>query len=129
MNPLTESREAIVAALEPLGVTIYGTPPETVTPPAAVILPSPGEWYLPSTYGSMQVNWQVTLMATMQGSNASALERLESLLWDADAALEGVGLTGHPSSPRILKIGPAEVAATDLPVQVHVTTTTEGTTP
>jgi hypothetical protein len=123
VNPLTESRQALVAVLEPLGVTIYGSPPESVTPPAAVILPSPGEWYVPATYGSFAVHWQVTLMATMQGANAAALERLEALLWDADLALKAVGVTGHPSSPRILKIGTAEVAATDLPVQVYVTTT------
>ena len=128
MNPISESREAIATALESLGVTVYGAPPETISPPAAVILPAPGDWYLPATFDSLAVNWQVTLMATMSGSNASALERLEGLLWDAESCLETVGLTGHPTSPRILKIGTAEVAATDLPVQVHVTNT-KGTTP
>lgn len=121
MNPLTESREALAAALTPLGVTIYGAPPESVTPPAAVLLPG-NPWWSQETWGSIRVTWRMTLMATMQGANAAALGRLEQLVWDANAALEAVAVVGVATEPRILKIGPAEVAATDLPLQVLVST-------
>ena len=122
MNPLTESREAIADALAVLGVAIYGAPPEVVTPPAAVVLPG-GSWYVQATYAAVRVEWTVTLMATMQGANVAALARLEQLLWDTVAALDPVGVVGTASTPRILKIGTVEVAATDLPVQVLVSTT------
>lgn len=122
MNPVTESRQALIAVLEPIGVYIYGAPPENVSLPAAVIVPGP-DWMKQATFASMQVMWQVTLMATMQGFNAAALERLEQLLWDARVCLEAVAQVGNPTTPRIIKIGPSEVAATDLPVTVHVTTT------
>jgi hypothetical protein len=121
VNPLTEAREALAAALEPLGVTIYGAPPEVVTPPAAVITPG-SPWWEQATFGSVRVLWTVTLMATQQGANAAALVRLESLLWDAVAALEPIALLGTATTPRLLKIGPAEVAAVDLTATVHVTT-------
>jgi len=121
-NPLTESREAVAAALEPLGVTVYGAPPEVVSPPAAVVLPG-ADWWKQVTYTAVQVGWNVTLMATMNGTNAAALERLERLVWDAVICLERIGQVGSPSTPRALKMGTVEVAATDLPVLVQVTTT------
>lgn len=121
-NPLTEAREAVGDALAGLGVTIYGAPPESVSPPCAVVLPG-GTWYEQATFGAVRVTWLVTLMATMNGTNAAALERLEQLLWDATAALEAVAVVGTAESPRVLKVGPAEVAAADLTVQVLVTDT------
>lgn len=121
VNPITESRQALVTVLEPLGVYIYGAPPENVSLPAAVVVPG-ADWMTQFTFSSLQITWQVTLMATMQGFNAAALERLETLIWDARTALEAVGLVGDPTTPRIIKIGPSEVAASDLPVQVRVTT-------
>ena len=121
MNPLTEAREAVAGALEPLGVVIYGSPPESASPPCAVILPA-AEWFRQITYTGVQIGFTVTLMATMQGSNEAALERLESLLWDAWTLLEKIGQVEPPSTPRMLKVGPAEIAATDLPVLVQVTT-------
>ena len=122
-NPLTEAREALVETLGTLGVTCYGAPPEVVSPPAAVLLPA-GTWYEQATFGAVRVTYTLTLIATMQGKNAAAMERLEQLTWDATAALEAVANVGPASSPRILKIGPAEVAAADMSVSVHVTTTT-----
>jgi hypothetical protein len=119
-NPLTESREALADALAGVGCTIYGAPPEVITPPAAVILPG-GTWWEQATLGSVRVTWLVSLMATQNGTNAAALERLEQLLWDATSALEAVALVGTVQSPRLLKIGTAQVAAADLTVQVHVT--------
>lgn len=122
VSPLTEAREAIVAALEPLGVTIYGVPPESgVTPPAAVVLPGT-PWTRQATFDALAVTYQVTLMATMSGNNASALERIETLSWDALSSLTPVGTVSGPDAPRIVRIGPGEFAASDLTVQVHVTT-------
>jgi hypothetical protein len=120
-NPLTEAREALADVLGVLGVTIYGAPPESVTPPAAVVVPS-ATWFEQATLGAVRVSYSVTLLATMSGRNAAALERLEQLVWDAMAALEPIAVVGVADSPRLVKIGPAELAATDLAVQVHVTT-------
>jgi hypothetical protein len=121
-NPLTEARQAVVTALAPLGVTIYGAPPETVTPPAALIMA--GEpWSAPLTYGSTRVNLVVTLMATMSGSNEAAMERLEALAWSARMALQDVALLGEAPAPRLVKVGVAEVAAADLSLSVTVTDT------
>lgn len=120
MNPMTEAREAIQTALEPLGVTLYGAPPETVTPPAALVMAADG-WAKPLTYGKTEVALVVTLLASMSGSNRSAMERLEDLAWRARTTLAEVCQVGSLGAPRLQKIGTAEVAAADLSIIVHVT--------
>lgn len=121
-SPMTEAREALETALAPLGVTVYGAPPEVVTPPGVLIMP--GEpWAAALTYGSTRVNLVMTFLAAVSGSNSSALERLESLVWDARMALEGVALLGESPAPRLVKVGAAELAAADLTVSISVTDT------
>ena len=124
-SPMTEAREAIVAALEPLGVTIYGAPPETVTPPAALVMPNEQTWSKPITYGKTEVAFTVTFLAAIAGTNAAALERLEALTGTGVTRSNRSDLRVRLVAPRLLKIGPAEVAAADLAITIHVTDTEE----
>ena len=121
VSPMTEARRAVITALAPLGVTVYGAPPETVTPPAVLLMPAEGEWAKQITFGKTQVNVTATLLASFTGTNEAALERLESLAWDARKALDLIGIVGSVVSPRLVKIGAAEVAAADLSLAIHVT--------
>jgi len=120
-SPMTEARQAAVTALTPLNVTIYGTPPETVTPPAVLLMPAEAEWAAQLTFSKTAVSLLVTCLASFSGSNAAALERLEQLTWDARKELEKVGQVSSIMAPRLVKIGAAEVAAADLTFTTHVT--------
>lgn len=122
-SPMTQARQAAVDALkgvEPT-ITVYGSPPETVTPPAALLMPHEGEWAKQLTWEQTSVALTITFIASFTGTNAAALERLEQLAWDGRSALEKVGLCGSILAPRLVKIGAAEVAAADLTFTAHVT--------
>jgi hypothetical protein len=120
MNPLTEARQALVAQLATLPVTVYGAPPETVTPPAVLVMGG-DPWTKGVTYGKTEVHLVVTCLATMSGQNAAAMERLEQLTWDVRQLIQDQMLVGDALAPRIVKVGAAEVAAADLPITIHVT--------
>ena len=125
-NPLTEAREAVAQVLKAAlpDLTLYGAPPETASPPAALIMAS-DEWAAPLTYGKTKVGLTVTCLATSSGSNLAAMERLESLSWAISEALtaQEIVVVGPIRAPRLVKIGSAEVAAADLSLTLHVTDT------
>jgi hypothetical protein len=118
VSPLTEARRFLQSTLQSLGATIYPAPPENVTLPAAVVTPG-DPWAKALTYGKTEVTLEVTLMATMAGSNAAAYDRLEALVWEATKALEGHAILGAARAPRVLTIGAAQVAAADLTIIIH----------
>lgn len=120
MNPLTEAREAVVAVLETLGVTTYATTPAAgVLLPAASLVPD-APWCVDLTFSKSAVSFQLTLFATMIGTNAAAMERLEELAWAARAALRALGMVGQLGGVDVRTLGQTEVAFTTLAVTVHV---------
>ena len=119
-NPLTEARQALVKTLGAIPVTVYGAPPETVTPPAVLVMAG-DPWTKALTYEKTEVHLVVTCLATMSGTNAAAMERLEELTWTVRQLLQDQMLVGEALAPRIIKVGAAEVAAADLPITIHVT--------
>lgn len=119
-NPLTEARQAVTAALEAIGVHVYGAPPEQVTPPAVIIKPG-DPWHGVLTYAKTQVNLDLTLLAQQAGSTSAALERMEQLAWDVRTALTAIGIVGTTSEVRQQTFGQAQLAAADLSVTLHVT--------
>ena len=120
-NAMTEARQAVVTQLKTItDLTIYGAPPETVTPPGVLIMPGEGTWTRSVTLGKWEVNLTITCLAAMSGANEAALERLEQLVWDVRALLMDVGLCGPVTQPRLVKIGTAELAAADLTLTLHI---------
>jgi 3-deoxy-D-manno-octulosonic-acid transferase len=117
--PATEARHWLQETLEGLGLTIYPAPPETVTPPAAVVMPG-DPWVQPLTYGKTQVTLEVIVLASLSGSNAAAYDRLEDSLWRITQTLEGKALVGPAKAPRIQTFGAAQVAAADLTITIHM---------
>jgi hypothetical protein len=117
--PATEARHWLQEILEGLGLTIYPAPPETVTPPAAVVVPG-DPWVSALTYGKTQVVLEVTVLASVSGSNAAAYDRLEDSLWKIGKTLEGKALVGPSKAPRLQTFGAAQVAAADLTITIHM---------
>lgn len=118
-SPLTEAREAVAAALAAIGVTVYAAPPESASPPAVILRPGQ-PWHFALTYAKTGVNLNLTLLAQQSGSDAAALERLESLAWDVRQALEGLAVVGEAGDVRQITYGPAQFAAADIAITVHV---------
>jgi hypothetical protein len=119
-NPLTTSRQALAAVLEPIGVTVYAAPPSSITTPA-VVLGAGTPWAVPVTWSRTAVHWLVTIAAGQLSEGEAAYQRLEGLVWQIMFAVKGEGMgAGDVSSPRTVRYGQAEVAACDLEVIVHV---------
>lgn len=120
-NPLTASREALTAALEPEGFTVYPSPPlGQITTPAAVL--SPGSpWATAVTWSRTEVRWLVSLAAGQLGEGEATAQRLEDLAWSAMGACRQAGFAvGEVSQPRSARYGQAEVAMADMEIRVQV---------
>lgn len=119
-NPLTESRQAVAAVLEPLGLTVYAAPPASLTTPAAV-MQADEPWAEPVTFTATRVGWSVLIAAGQLDGGEAAYERLEGLVWDITGALRAAGMAVTTiTQPRSQKYGQAEIAVCDLGVRVLI---------
>lgn len=120
-NPLTEARTAVQEALEAAipDVTVYGAPPETLTPPGVIITPG-DPWLAPLTYTRSQVVLDLALVASVTGSNVSAYDRLEDLAWQVQVALTGKAVLGPLGSPTLQTFGTAQAAMATQTITLHV---------
>jgi hypothetical protein len=120
-NPLTEAREAVSGLLSAVpGVTVYGSPPEVVTPPCVVVTPG-DPWLAALTWKQSQVTLDLAIMATMSGDNEAAYVRLEETAWAVQQALAGSAVCGTLSAPTISTVGQAQVAQVTQTITVQVT--------
>jgi hypothetical protein len=81
---LTQVRQALKTRLDTItGLSVYAFPPGTVTVPAAVITPQPGEFL---TYRTSNVSHDLDLVVTVfvqHGDDQSATEELDAYLADS----------------------------------------------
>lgn len=92
MTTAVQKRTAVAAAIDAAttGWSVYASPPETVTAPAAVIAPrTPYRQYGTFRDGSEAVNLRVTLLVP-RSLGISALDVLDPALDTVLAALDGV---------------------------------------
>ena len=122
-NPLTEAREAAVAALELAipGVSVYPAPPEVVSTPCAIVT-GQSPWLGQRTFSQVEVLLEVNVGVTVTGLNREAYSNLEQALWDARTALDAIGITGPIAPPAVQKFGQADVALCSFNVRVLVST-------
>jgi hypothetical protein len=120
-NPLTEAREAVQGFLETAvpGVTVYGAPPEVLTPPAVIVTPG-DPWLAALTWTKSQVTLELALVAAVTGSNEAAYGRLEELAWAAQVALTGKAVLGPLGSPTLQTFGQVQAAMASQTILVTV---------
>lgn len=119
----TDVRGALATALATTLASVYTSVPETVIPPAVVIVPdSP---YLESTIiGKDQVRVKINMTvsaAVAYNNNAGALDQLEVLIITL-IGLMPVGYTvGDVSRPSIISVGASNLLSADLSVSTYYT--------
>lgn len=119
----TDVRGALATALATPLASVYTSVPETVIPPAVVIVPdSP---YLESNIiGKDQVRVKINMTvsaAVAYNNNAGALDQLEVLIITL-IGLMPVGYTvGDVSRPSIISVGASNLLSADLSVSTYYT--------
>jgi hypothetical protein len=113
----------LATALAGVAASVYSTVPETVIPPACVIVPdSP---YLESTLignGSVKVKINFVVSAAVAyNSNAGALDNLEKLIISILAAMPTGYVVGDVQRPTITSVGASNLLVADLSVSTYYT--------
>jgi hypothetical protein len=122
---LTTVRQPLANALAGVAASVYATVPETVIPPACVIVPdSP---YLESTLinGSttkVKINFIISA-AVAYNSNAGALDNLEKLIISILGAMPSGYEVGDVQRPSITSVGASNLLTADLSVSTYYTQT------
>jgi hypothetical protein len=119
----TNVRGTLATALAGVAASVYSTVPETVIPPACVIVPdSP---YLESTLigsGSVKVKINFVVSAAVAyNSNAGALDNLEKLIISILAAMPTGYVVGDVQRPTITSVGASNLLVADLSVSTYYT--------
>ena len=117
----TNVRGTLATALAGVAASVYSTVPETVIPPACVIVPdSP---YLESTLigsGSVKVKINFVVSAAVAyNSNAGALDNLEKLIISILAAMPTGYVVGDVQRPTITSVGASNLLVADLSVSTY----------
>jgi len=121
----TDVRGALATALATPLASVYTSVPETVIPPAVVIVPdSP---YLESTtigknVTRVKINMTVSA-AVAYNNNAGALDQLEVLIITLIGLMPVGYEVGDVSRPTIISVGASNLLSADLSVSTYYTQT------
>ena len=118
---IAEVRGELATALESIGATVYSFVPETVIPPACVIVPdSP---YIESTLiGKTAVNVKINFTITAAvayNSNPGALDNLEKLVIQILGVMPDGYVVGDVQRPTITNINTSSLLIADLAVSTY----------
>ena len=119
----TNVRGTLATALSGVVASVYSSVPETVIPPACVIVPdSP---YLETTLigktnVKVKINFVITA-AVSYNSNAGALDNLEQLVISILAAMPSGYVVGDVQRPTITQVGASNLLIADLSVSTYYT--------
>jgi len=118
---ISEVRTDLAQALESIGATVYGWVPESIIPPACVIVPSSP--YLESTLiskSSVSVKINFTISAAVAyNSNPGALDNLEKLVIQILGAMPDGYVVGDVQRPTITNINTSSLLIADLSVSTY----------
>jgi hypothetical protein len=116
-------RDVLASALSGVAASVYSSVPETIIPPACVIIPAAP--YLESTLISgsvtkVKINFTVTA-AVAYNSNAGALDNLEQLIISILGAMPSGYVVGNVDRPAITSVGASNLLVADLDVSTYYT--------
>ena len=116
-------RDVLASALSGVAASVYSSVPETVIPPAVIIIPAAP--YLESTLinGSVtkvKINFTVTA-AVAYYSNAASLDNLEQLIISILGAMPSGYVVGDVDRPAVTQVGASPLLVADLAVSTYYT--------
>lgn len=116
-------RDALATSLSSVTASVYSEPPETVIPPACVIVPD--EPYLESEFiGNASVRVKINLVVTAAVayySNAGALDNLEKLIIAILAVIPTNYTVGNITRPNITQVGATNLLVADISISTNYT--------
>ncbi len=121
--PVASTRAALKAALATVTANVYDHVPESVIPPACVVVPD-SPYIEINTIGKSALNAQVNFAITIcvaYHSNAAALDNLERLYFQILAALPANYVVGVLEKPSVTQVGPSELLVADFNVSTRYT--------
>jgi hypothetical protein len=118
---ILEVRNELATALASIGASVYGSVPEAVIPPAAVIVPDAP--YLESRLiGGSTVNVKINFIITAAvayNSNPGALDNLEQLVIQILGVMPNGYVVGDVQRPAITSVGASTLLTADLSVSTY----------
>lgn len=121
--PVSTTRANLKTALAVVTANVYDHVPETVIPPACVVVPS-SPYIEVQTIGKSQLhatlNFTITIVVAYH-SNAAALDNLEQLYFQILAALPANYVVGVLERPSVTQVGASEMLVADFNVSTYYT--------
>jgi hypothetical protein len=121
--PVATTRAALKTALAAVTANVYDHVPESIIPPACVVVPS-SPYIEINTIGktnlNAQLNFSITLIVAYH-SNPAALDNLERLYFQVLAALPANYVVGVLEKPVITQVGASEMLTADFNVSTRYT--------
>ena len=119
----TNLRGTLATALSTVVASVYSSVPETVIPPACIVVPdSP---YLETmTIGSSTVRVKVNLTVTAAvayNNNAAALDNLEQLIISIMQLIPTGYEVGDVQRPTVMQVGASNLLVADLAISTYYT--------
>lgn len=119
----TNVRDALANALASVAASVYSEPPETVIPPACIIVPD--QPYLEAEFiGHSQVKVKINFVVTAAVayySNAGALDNLEQLVIAIMGVIPTNYTIGTASRPNITQVGATNLLVSDIEISTYYT--------
>lgn len=118
-------RDVLQTAFSGLAASVYDSVPETVIPPAIVIVPG-SPYFEPTLIGKTVVKVKINLTITAlvaYYSNAASLDNLEKLIISILAALPAGYVVDVVERPVVTQVGPSSLLVSDINVSTYYTQT------
>ena len=119
----TNVRDALATALSSVAASVYSEPPETVIPPACIIVPD--QPYLESEFiGNQSVRVKINFVVTAAVayySSAGALDNLEQLIISIMGIIPTNYTVGNVSRPNITQVGATNLLVADIEISTNYT--------
>ena len=119
----TNVRDALATALSSVAASVYSEPPETVIPPACIIVPD--QPYLESEFiGNASVRVKINFVVTAAVayySNAGSLDNLEQLIISIMGIIPTNYTVGNVSRPNITQVGATNLLVADIEISTNYT--------
>lgn len=121
--PIVDTRSALKTALASVTANVYDHVPESVIPPAVVLVPSSPYAELETiskTTIRTKLNYTLTLCVAYH-SNAAALDNLERLWIQVLGALPSNYVVGVLEKPAVTTVGASELLVADFNISTYYT--------
>lgn len=116
---ITEARDALATDLAGVGYIVYRAPLENGQVPCLVLVPDSPYVAIKTIGHSLKLSFMLTLCVTLR-DNEAALRNLEDLMEKTLAVLytrKGTSI-GQFSKPSTTKMGPSDVLATNIQIEI-----------